>query len=173
MSRNKDTVQHTPAPGNAHQDNPVSLPAIIARPRTGVGNSKGSAEAANLTRLGNCIFTYAFLAAVADVGVLAISTTLGMPLEGAFGSMAIARILLLLMAALALMLVAYTYLCSSDFTGNGWRRPALQFLGVALVFMFLGLDRGDMTLDTLQLLKWVAAHAGHTDLGSLAGATIA
>ena len=134
--------------------------------RAGTVKDRNAASAANLAKLGNYIFAYAMLAALTVVGILVVFTTLGFPLDGAFGGIAIARILLQLMAATAFALVIYTGLCLRDFRATGWRRPALQFLAVASVFMLLGHDYGDMTADTVQLLQWVGEHATCATPGS-------
>ncbi|MBC7513359.1 MAG: hypothetical protein H7234_02850 [Herminiimonas sp.] len=125
MSKSKTTIHHPPAPGDMRQDDLAPPLVIVTQQPAGAGNGQGLAEVANLTRLGDYIFTCAVPAALADVGVLAVSTMFGIPLDGPFGGMAVARMLLLLIGGLALVLVIYTSICSSDFKGNDWWRPAL------------------------------------------------
>lgn len=137
----------------------MTLASTFIERRTGTVKDRDAASAANLAKLGNYIFAYAMLSGLTVVGILIVFTTFGFPLDGALGGIAIARILLQLMAATAFALVIYTGLCLRDFHGAGWRRPALQFLSVAIVFMLLGHDYDDMTTVTVQLLQWVGEHA--------------
>lgn len=139
--------------------NCVTSASTFIERRAGSVKDRNTASAANLAKLGNYIYAYAMLSGLTVVGLLFVFTTFGFPLDGAFGGIALARILLQLMAATAFALVIYTGLCLRDLRSAGWRRPALQFFSVAIVFMLLGHDYGDMTTDTVQLLQWVGEHA--------------
>ena len=141
-----------------HSESAFETPAITLQ-ATKAYVGQPTAEAANLARLGNYSFVYAMLVALADMGLLAMVTVLGVPLDGAFGGVAISRLLLRLVAASAFILILYTWACSSDFHGNGWRRPGLQFFSVAVLLLLLALDHGDMTDTIVQLLRWTGDHA--------------
>ena len=146
-----ESLLHEPAPATR----PFPLPTADAHDRS------TSAEAANLARLGDYGFVYAMLAAVADTGLLAMATTLGVPLDGPFGGLAVFRLLLRLAAASAGILVLYTGACASEFAVYGWRRPSMQFFCVAVFFGLLGLDYGDLTIPILHLLGWIANHGAY------------
>lgn len=153
--------RRTPHQVAASGKEPDQTPCLHASTRQGWLADQGdrpSAEAANLTRLGNYSLVYAILAAVADLGLLAAISTLGVPLDGAFGAIVFARLLFRLMAAVALILLVYTCICAGDFSARTWRRPALQFFVVAMFFLFCGIDHGDMTARTVHLLQWTAEH---------------
>ncbi len=160
MQKRNTATQHLPAPDQVQRHQRSFSTTVVSSPPPGQCGSRTSAEAANLERLGNYSLVYAMLAALADAALLVVITVFGVSLDGAFGGIAIARMLLRVMAASALVLFVYTCTCASDFAGNRWRRPALQFLCVTAFFIFLGLDHGDMTDRTAQLLRWVSNHAG-------------
>lgn len=158
MSQVKNTTHAGPAPETVAKGQDAFATSAFSHQPTHLHAHQVSAEAANLARLGNYSFVYAMLIALADLGLLAMMTTLGVPLEGVFGGLALCRLLLRLAAATAFALVLYAWICSADFKANGWRRPGLQFLCVALFFVLLGVDRGDLTMPILRLLQWLGDH---------------
>ncbi len=118
-----------------------------------VGQARSEAD--NVAQLGNYAFVYAMLLSLGNFGFLCGISTLGVPVEGHFGAIDIARLLFRGMAVVTFLLGVYAYFCMAITPARRRLIATAQFLAIAAIFFALSINYGDVAPDLLSLLQWI------------------
>ncbi len=118
-----------------------------------VGHARSEAE--NVAQLGNYAFVYALLLSLGNLGLLCGISTLGVPLEGDFGAIDIARLLFRGMALVSVLLAGYAYFCMGITPPRRRWIATAQLLLVAALFFAFSINYGEVAPDLLAMLQWL------------------